>query len=116
MNGGAGGIGDGHPALQDLEVRHAIAHAIDRDTLLRACRLGPERSGRSDPVTRPAVDAGTLRRPDVRLRPRTRRQMLDDAGYLDTDGDGVREMPDGSEPLEFRYVERSESDEAPADP
>ena len=36
-------------------------------------------------------------------------QILDDAGYLDTDGDGVREMPDGSQPLEFRYVERSES-------
>ena len=36
-------------------------------------------------------------------------QILDDAGYLDTDGDGVREMPDGSRPLEFRYAERSES-------
>ena len=36
-------------------------------------------------------------------------EMLDEAGYLDTDGDGVREMPDGSRPLEFRYVERSES-------
>jgi peptide/nickel transport system substrate-binding protein len=40
--------------------------------------------------------------------------MLDDAGYLDSDGDGVREMPDGSDPLNFRYIERSESDVAPA--
>ena len=26
-------------------------------------------------------------------------QILDDAGYLDTDGDGVREMPDGTNPM-----------------
>ena len=26
MNGMAGGLGDGHPALQDINVRHAIAH------------------------------------------------------------------------------------------
>ena len=36
--------------------------------------------------------------------------MLADAGYLDTDGDGVREMPDGTDPLDFRYIERSESE------
>ena len=36
--------------------------------------------------------------------------MLEDAGYVDTDGDGVRETPDG-EPLEFRFFLRSESDE-----
>ena len=29
-------------------------------------------------------------------------QILDEAGYQDTDGDGVREMPDGSHPLSFR--------------
>ncbi len=40
--------------------------------------------------------------------------MLDEAGYLDTDGDGVREMPDGSRPLEFRYVERSEGQNSSA--
>jgi peptide/nickel transport system substrate-binding protein len=48
-------------------------------------------------------------------------QLLDDAGYLDTDGDGVREMPPGSldpgRPLEFRYYvrtnEQSSVDAAP---
>ncbi|MCB0060707.1 MAG: insulinase family protein, partial [Caldilineaceae bacterium] len=29
-------------------------------------------------------------------------RILDEAGYLDTDGDGVRQMPDGTNPLNFR--------------
>ena len=40
--------------------------------------------------------------------------MLDEAGYLDTDGDGVREMPDGGRDLTFRYGQRSESENEPA--
>jgi peptide/nickel transport system substrate-binding protein len=35
-------------------------------------------------------------------------QILDDAGYLDTDGDGVREMPGGGEPVELDYFTRTE--------
>jgi peptide/nickel transport system substrate-binding protein len=38
-------------------------------------------------------------------------KLLDDAGYVDTDNDGVREMPAGSldpgRPLEFRYYVRT---------
>lgn len=40
-------------------------------------------------------------------------QMLDDAGYADTDSDGVREMPDGSNPLTFRINWPSDSIDAP---
>ena len=40
--------------------------------------------------------------------------LLDEAGYVDTDGDGVREMPDGSRDLTFRYAERTESENEPA--
>ena len=35
--------------------------------------------------------------------------LLDEAGYEDTDGDGVREMPGGGQPLKMRYAVRSES-------
>ena len=36
--------------------------------------------------------------------PTTANQILDDAGYLDSDGDGVREMPDGTDPLELEFI------------
>jgi len=37
-------------------------------------------------------------------------QILDDAGYVDTDGDGVREMPDGTNPIVLRYALNTELD------
>src|SRR5690606_11154969 len=40
-------------------------------------------------------------------------QILDDAGYADTNGDGIREMPDGSQPLTFRLNWPSDSINAP---
>jgi peptide/nickel transport system substrate-binding protein len=40
-------------------------------------------------------------------------QILDDAGYLDTDGDGIREMPDESRPLHFRLYWPSDSIDDP---
>ena len=39
--------------------------------------------------------------------------ILDEAGYLDTDGDGVREMPDGGDPLELEFVAASSEASAP---
>jgi peptide/nickel transport system substrate-binding protein len=115
MNGGAGGIGDGHPALQDLAVRHAIAHAIDRDVLFERVALGTGSVGTvmvpsADPAWTPELSDDEA----FAFDPDRANQLLDDAGYLDGDGDGVREMPDGGEALRFRYVERSESEPAPA--
>ncbi len=115
MNGGAAGIGDGHPALEDLVVRQAIAHAIDREVLLDRVALGTGSVGTvmipsADPAWTPELSADEA----FAFDPELANSMLDDAGYLDTDGDGVREMPDGSQPLDFRYIERSESEPAPA--
>ena len=76
------------------------------------------RGGRHDDVAvgRPELDPRPRRRELRPTTPTCANEMLDEAGYLDTDGDGVREMPDGSRPLEFRYVERSESEFGAADP
>ena len=43
------------------------------------------------------------------------RQMLEDAGYKDTDGDGVREMPGGGKPLNFAYYVRSDGETGAGD-
>ena len=109
LNGMAGGLGDGHPALQDINVRHAIYYAIDRDVLFDRVALG---LGTKGTTLSPSADFSWI--PDLgdelyTYDPARANQMLDDAGYLDSDGDGVREMPDGSRPLEFRYAVRTES-------
>src|SRR5262245_19461427 len=114
LNGMAGGIGDGHPALQDPTVRHAIFHAVNRDALFQRINLG---LGAVGTTISPSADLSWI--PDLgdenfTYDPDLANEMLDEAGYLDTDGDGVREMPDGSRPLEFRYAERSEGQNSSA--
>jgi peptide/nickel transport system substrate-binding protein len=112
LNGNAGGLGDGHPALQDIDVRHAIYYAIDRQAIFERVALG---LGAIGTTMSPSADTSWI--PDLgdeafAYDPDRANQILDDAGYADTDGNGVREMPDGSRPLEFRYIERSESENA----
>jgi peptide/nickel transport system substrate-binding protein len=115
MNGMAGGIGDGHPALQDINVRHAIHHSIDKDVLFDRVVLGLGEKG-----VAPSVSADPIWEPDIpadeqySYDPDEARRLLDEGGYIDTDGDGTREMPDGGDELVFRYAERSESAVAPA--
>jgi len=111
MNGMAGGLGDGHPALQDIEVRHAIHRAIDKQALFDRVILGLGSPGVTlsvspDPVWQPEIPVDEQYTYD----PAAANAALDAAGYLDTDGNGIREMADGSQELLFRYAERSESD------
>ena len=42
-------------------------------------------------------------------------QILDDAGYEDTNGNGIREMPGGGDEINLRYMVRSESETAGPD-
>jgi peptide/nickel transport system substrate-binding protein len=115
MNGMAGGLGDGHPALLDLNVRHAVQQAIDKDVLFNRVILGLGKKGLTmsvspDATWQPDIPADKQYNYD----PAAANKLLDDGGYKDTDGDGVREMPDGSQPLVFRYAERSESENSAA--
>lgn len=102
----------GHPALQDRNVRLALAHATDKQTIIDVAMLGLAQPGLT------LVAAGQAywyndQLQDYAFDIAQANQILDDAGYKDTDGDGVREMPDGSRPLTFRLQWPNDIPEAP---
>jgi peptide/nickel transport system substrate-binding protein len=105
--------GDGHPALTDVTVRRAIRMAINSEDLTQKVLLGYGAPG--DTIIPPVSVAGARWTPTgddvIAWDIPGANQLLEDAGYVDTDGDGVREMPPGSldpgRPLEFRYYVRT---------
>jgi peptide/nickel transport system substrate-binding protein len=100
---------DGHPALEDVDVRQAIAHAIDKETLVDRILRGHGEVGTTIvPSSIGFYHYEPTEEEIFEFDPDAANQILDDAGYEDTDGDGVREMPDGGRPLDFRYYVRSE--------
>jgi peptide/nickel transport system substrate-binding protein len=101
---------DGHPALKDVEVRQAISHAIDKQTIVDRVLQGYGVVGESVvPEFSEAFHWEPTEEEKYEFDLDVANQILDDAGYEDTDGDGVREMPGGGRPLEFRYFIRSEN-------
>lgn len=94
---------EGHPAFRDVRVRRALSLAIDREHILAALDMsgfaelaaGPYGSLfphlAPEPTDRPAFD------------PERARRLLEEAGWRDTDGDGVREREDGVR-LEFELA------------
>jgi peptide/nickel transport system substrate-binding protein len=103
-------IGDGHPALKDKRLRQAIAHAVDRKALVTRVlhNLGTEATGIIPSIYKDLVyQPGPEEAYNFDLA--TANKLLDDAGYKDTNGDKIREMPGGGRPLEFRLFSRRES-------
>lgn len=93
-----------HSAVEDVNVRKAIDYSIDKQQLLDAALLG---HGTLCPTSYVCVPyGGIIRDPDLEVTPQDfamANQILDDAGYVDSDGDGVRETPDG-EPMVLRFL------------
>ncbi len=107
-----GGICTGHPALRDRDMRLALAHATDKQKLIDVILLGLGTPG----LTLIPDGLGVWYNnsiKDYEFDVEKANQILNDAGYFDTDGDGVREMPDGSRPLTFRLNWPSDSITAP---
>jgi peptide/nickel transport system substrate-binding protein len=96
-----------HPATTDPAFRLAVEYAIDRDVLVDRVKLGYGSPG-ATVVMQPKwhQDPAEL----ISYDPDEANRILDEAGYADTDGDGIRETPDG-EPMELRFVVRTESPE-----
>ena len=95
-----------HPALRDPQLRLAVEYAIDRQTLVEDVKRGFGEMGTTI-INQPRWH---FELPNVvPYDPVESNRILDEAGYLDTDGDGVREMPGGGEPLDFRFIVRTEN-------
>ncbi len=112
INGGDG-LKKPHPALLDPNVRLAVAHAIDKQTLVDRVLVGLGRpattiSPSASPAWIPEIPADEQIAFDLDEANR----LLDEGGYKDTDGDGIREMPGGGEPLDFTYLVNTESQSA----
>jgi peptide/nickel transport system substrate-binding protein len=94
----------GNPLLKDKVIRQALNYAIDRNQLVQVALAGHGRPGDSIlpigltdwylPIT---GDKRMDANPDKAI------EILEAAGYVDTDGDGVREDASGN-PLEFRLI------------
>jgi peptide/nickel transport system substrate-binding protein len=100
--------------LLDLRVREAISHAIDKQAVIEDLWFGladplEVMSPSADPKWMPEIPAED----QFNYDPALANQILDEAGYLDTDNDGVREMPDGSNPIILRHAVNTDGDQAP---
>jgi ABC-type transport system substrate-binding protein len=83
-----------NPALKDPVVKKAIAHAIDKNRLVEIARLSYGTV--TDTYITPAFFGPAYENPDATTYEYNvflANQMLDAAGYLDIDADGIREMP-----------------------
>jgi len=107
-----GGKCTGHPALRDRTVRQALAHATDKQQIIDVLLLGLGTPGLTllpDSLTYWYND----QLQDYAFDLAEANRLLDAAGYLDVDGDGVREMPDGTNPLDFRLLWADDTPDAP---
>lgn len=98
-----------HPALTDPVFRQAIAHAIDKETLVERVLNGIATPGTTmSPSPNPAWIPELTEEQTYDFDLDLANQMLDDAGYTDSDGDGIREYE--GENITLRYAIRSESE------
>ncbi|MCA9960189.1 MAG: peptide ABC transporter substrate-binding protein [Anaerolineales bacterium] len=91
-----------HPYLSDLRVRQALSYAIDRDSIAALYGL----SGRA--VSNNLVVPPTFASPNTSYEFNLDKAaaLLDEAGWIDSDGDGVRDK----EGIELRLIYRTPLD------
>ena len=90
------------PSLNDPIVRLAIEYAIDRQKIIDVAYMGFG----TPATTMIAPSLGDWHNSEIEaipFDPDEGNRILDEAGYLDTDGDGIREWSDGS-PMKYRLM------------
>lgn len=109
-----GGICSGHEALRDLEVRKALAMAVDKQQIIDVAQLGLAAPGLTL-IPQALGDFFASEVSDYAFNVEDANALLETAGYRDTDGDGVRECKAGQscEDLTFRVNYPDDNDTAP---
>jgi peptide/nickel transport system substrate-binding protein len=82
------------PGIRDVRVRQAIAMAVDRDAICEDLLLGLTTPNESFWQALPAYVS-----PDIKpwkYDPEAAKALLEEAGWVDRDGDGIREDADGN--------------------
>jgi peptide/nickel transport system substrate-binding protein len=112
VNGGDG-LKKPHPALEDVNVRLAVAHAIDKQTLVDRVLAGLGRPATTiSPSANPEWIPEIPESEQIGFDLEEANRLLDEGGYEDTNGNGIREMPGGGEELDFTYLVNTESQTA----
>ncbi len=93
FNQSGAGPGKGHPALTDPNVRFALASAINKDELYQVVWPGVP-LGEYEPCS--PVPPGLYYRTEegltcIKYDPELAVKLLDESGWVDTDGDGIRD-------------------------
>jgi peptide/nickel transport system substrate-binding protein len=96
-------------SLNDPAVRLAIAHAIDKQQIVNVAFLGYAEPA-SVIIPTSMGDWHNSDVQDIPFDPAEGNRILDEAGYLDSDGDGIREDPEGN-PLEYRLYSEDDATE-----
>jgi peptide/nickel transport system substrate-binding protein len=103
--------GDGNPVLQDPVFRKAISMAIDKQTLVDKVMLGYATPG--DTLVSPLTPFWHATVPTSQVIPfdiAGANQLLDQAGYVDTNNNGIRNAPNGGPDINLRYYLTSSID------
>lgn len=104
--------GTGNPVLRDVNVRKAIEMAVDKSSIVQRVF-----DGYATPGTTQVVPSSTFWHwqppPDqmINFDIPGANALLDQAGYKDTDGDGIRNDPQTGDDIKLRFILRSESPE-----
>lgn len=85
-----------NPKVKDPKVRQAIAYAIDRQALIDGLFYG-RGSVINSPIATQFDAYDDKNPPQYKHDPEEAKKLLDEAGYVDKDGDGFREDPEGKE-------------------
>lgn len=104
FNIGEGPKSPGNPLLRDKAIRQALSYALDRNQLVQVALAGHGKPG--DSVLPIGLTDWYLPIPadkQMNADPEKAKQILEAAGYVDSNGDGVREDSSGS-PLKFRLI------------